>query len=82
MFIVPSNNNKVTNSLAAGANGRPQDTVVNYDGCQPPFDLRGTYIDSYYIPMSSVYAEVDSRRYESLDIPLSNPSFNTYLKTQ
>ena len=32
--------------------------------------------------MSSVYAEVDSRRYESMDIPISNPELSTYLKTQ
>ncbi len=32
--------------------------------------------------MSSVYAEVDGRRYESMDIPLSNPDLSTYLKTE
>ena len=32
--------------------------------------------------MSSVYAEVDGRRYESMDIPLSNPGLSTYLKTE
>lgn len=39
-------------------------------------------MDSYYLTMSSVYAEVDGRRYESMDIPISNPELSTYLKTQ
>lgn len=31
--------------------------------------------------MSSVYVEVDSRRYEALDIPINSPASSLYLKT-
>jgi hypothetical protein len=44
-------------------------------------DLAATYMDSYYLTMSSVYAEIDGKRYESMDIPLSQSSLSTYLKT-
>ncbi len=32
--------------------------------------------------MSAVYAEVDGKRYESMDIPLASNWMSTYLKTQ
>ena len=87
LFIVPNARSVNTVGTTIGTNnvavGRPQDMVVNLAGCQPPGmgDLRATYLDSYYLTMSSVYAEVDSVRYESMDIPLSNPELSTYLKT-
>ena len=39
-------------------------------------------MDSYYMGMSDIYAEVDGRRMESMQIPLSNAELNLYLKTQ
>lgn len=88
MFIVPNNNLSAPQPVRVGSTanntaGRPQDTVINLQGCNPmgQNDLRSTYMDSYYFPMSSVYAEVDGRRYESMDIPLSDPALSTYLKT-
>lgn len=88
MFIVPNQRSVSTLPVVCGTNavsyGRPQDTVINLQGCNPPgiSDLRATYLDSYYLTMSSVYAEVDGRRYESMDIPISNPELSTYLKTE
>jgi hypothetical protein len=88
MFIVPNQRAVDTLPVSVGSTpavvGRPQDTVINLQGCNPPgiSDLRATYLDSYYLTMSSVYAEVDGRRYESMDIPITAPGLSTYLKTE
>lgn len=51
-------------------------------GCNPPTDLRGTYLDSYYLNLSSYYLDDGSgRRYESNDINIANPALSTYLRT-
>ena len=51
-------------------------------GCNPPTDLRGTYLDSYYMGLSSYYIDTgDGRRYESNDINIANPALSTYLRT-
>jgi hypothetical protein len=47
--------------------------MVNYLGANPITDLRGTYLDSYAINLSSYYLDDGSgRRYESNDVNISN----------
>lgn len=59
----------------------PQDVCVSYQGCQPPTDLRSTYKDSYYLECAQIYAECDGKRYQAMDLNLSNPQLSTYLVT-
>ena len=83
-FIVPTNNNKATYIPASGGttNPLPQDTIVNYFGCNPPTDLRGTYLDSYAMNLTSYYIDDGSgRRYESNDVNIANGQYSTYLRT-
>lgn len=87
MFPVANRNKLLTNSAVKrpgtfSSTALPQDSVVSYQGCQPPSDLRGTYLDSYYLNLSQIYAEVDGKRYAAMDLNLSNPALSTYLVTQ
>ena len=83
-FIVPTNNNKPSYIPLSGQNTSPgpSDVLPNYLGCNPLTDLRGTYLDSYYMTLSSYYIDDGSgRRYESNDINISNPALSTYLRS-
>ena len=84
-FLVPTNNNKATYIPQAGGatpSPLPQDCIPNYLGCNPVTDLRGNYIDSYAMTLSSYYIDDGSgRRYESNDVNISNGQFLTYLRS-
>ena len=56
--------------------------MVNYLGCNPPTDLRGTYLDSYSVNLTSYYIDDGSgRRYESNDVNIANGQYSTYLRS-
>ncbi len=88
MLFPPANRNKlatrstVQRGGAFGATALAQDSVVSYQGCQIPCDLRSTYLDSYYQNLAQIYAEVDGKRYAAMDLNLSSPQLSAYLVTQ
>ena len=87
MFPPANRNRLLTNSSVHrpgifSGTALPQDSVISYQGCQIPCDLRSTYLDSYYQNLAQIYAEVDGKRYAAMDLNLSNPALSTYLVTQ
>jgi hypothetical protein len=86
-FFVPTNNNKPSYQSIAGNIGSiypgPTDSMVNYQGCNPCTDARGSVYDSYRLNMTSFYIDAgDGRRYESNDPPIGNVAYTTYLRSK
>ena len=89
MFTGPTNSRPVYNSSihrtgVLSGTPLPQDSMVDYDGLNimARGDLRSTYLDAYYVQTSQLYLEIDGRRYNSMDLNLSNPALSAYLVTQ
>lgn len=57
--------------------------MVNYQGCNPCTDARGTIYDSYKLNMTSFYIDDGSgKRFESNDPPIGNVAYTTYLRSK
>lgn len=86
IFFVPTNNNKPSYQSING-NGTyifpsAPDSLVNFQGCNPVTDLRGSVYDSYRLNMTSFYVDAGTgNRMESNDPPIGNVAYTTYLRS-